>query len=118
MAAQTVEVSTAQISVTKGTNLTDQVLATVGGAVQEVQIKKVERIGDVTTYFIIIIHDNVATTALEWTKREVAITKGATDKLDEALAVLAGNTVGVDIDLLEINGDVYTYTVIDVHLNA
>jgi hypothetical protein len=117
MAAENLEYTVEQVSVTKGTNLTDQVLATINGAIKEVQIKKVERIGDVTTYTIIIIHDDGTPINLEWTKREITVTKG-TNVEDQALATVAGLTQAVDIDLLEQNGTTYIYTVLAVHLNA
>ena len=38
--------------------------------------------------------------------------------LAEVLATVNGNAVGIDIELLEINGDFITYDVVIVHLNA
>lgn len=112
------EVSTFEVTLTKGTDITDQPLATVGGAIQGLTIKKIQRSEQDTIYQIIVIHDATGTTALELTKRQVPITLGATDILDQVLATTAGATEGVDIEFLERNGDVLTYDVMIVHLNA
>lgn len=117
MAAQTLELSTFEVTVTKGTNITDQVLATISGAIKTVQIKKVFRIDNKTTYNILVVHDDGTPIALELTKRQIAVVEG-TDVLSVALATVAGATQAVDIELLEINGTTRIYDVLAVHLNA
>jgi len=114
-----IEVSTFEVTVTKGTDVTDAVLATVGGAIQSITIHKIERIGDATTYQIVVIHDATGTTAIEFTKREVTIVKGATDLLDQVVATTAGNTEGIPhVSLLEQDSSNYLYEVFIVHLGV
>ena len=117
MAAETLEVSTKQITVVKGTEQEDQTLATLSGAIKSVQIKKIERIGDSTTYTIVIVHDDGTPITVQWSYQEVAVTKG-TDLLDLTLVTNNGVAQGVDIDLIEINGNVITYGIVDVHLST
>ncbi len=117
MAAETLEYSTFEVVMTKGTDITDQVLGTVGGAIKEVQIKKVFRIGIKTTYNIIIVHDATGTSIVEVSKRQISVVEG-TDVLDGALGTFAGITKGIDIELLEINGTTRIYDIVDVHLDA
>ncbi len=117
MATQTLQHSTFEVTLTKGSDITDQVLATISGAIKTVQIKKVFRIAGKTTYNILIIHDDGTPIALELTKRQIAVVEG-TDVLDGALATVAGATEAVDIELLEINGTTRIYDVLAVHLNA
>jgi len=118
LAAETLEVSTKQIVVVKGTEQEDQTLATLSGAIKSVTIKKIERIGDSTTYTIIIIHDDGTPITVEWSYQEVLVTKGATDILDLTLVTNNGVAQGVDVELIEINGDVRTYGIVDVHLST
>jgi len=117
MAAQTLEVSTKQIVVVKGTEQEDQALATLSGAIKSVSIKKIERIGKSTTYTIIIVHDDGTPITVQWSYQEVLVTKG-TDILDLTLVTNNGAAQGVDIDLIEINGNVITYGIVDVHLST
>ncbi len=117
MAAVPLEYTTLEITTTKGTPLTNQVLATVAGAVQKVKILKRTRSGDKTIYTILVVHADAGAVNLEWTYDEVAVTKG-TDVTDIVLATVAGTVQDVDVDLLEINGDIITYAVFVVHLNA
>jgi len=49
--------------------------------------------------------------------QEVLVTKG-TDLLDLTLVTNNGVAQGVDIDLIEINGDIITYGIVDVHLST
>lgn len=117
MASQVLQTSTFEISVTKGTNATDVVLGTIAGAIKTAQLKKVFRKGLITTYNLVIIHDDGTPIALEYTKRQIAVVEG-TDVLDGALATVAGAAEVVDVELLEINGTTRIYDVLAVHLNA
>jgi len=117
MAAQTLEYSTFEVTLTKGTNITDQVLGTISGAIKTVQVKKVFRVDQKTTYNILIVHDDGTPISVELTKRQIAVVEG-TDVLDGTLATVAGLTQAVDIELLEINGKTRIYDVLAVHLNA
>jgi len=121
MPAVALEFTTLQITVALGASLTDQVLGTIAGAVSTngggVRIVKRERSGDSTIYTILVVHDTTGAVNLEWSYREVKVTKG-TDVTDATLATVAGIIQGTDISLVESTGDIITYAFFVIHLNA
>lgn len=59
MAAVSIEVTTREITVATGTDVTDVVLATVAGAIQSVAVNKISDDGQGNTlYQIVIVHLN------------------------------------------------------------
>lgn len=119
MVAVPLEYTTLQVTVTKGTPVTDVVLATIAGAVQKAKVLKRERIGDKITYTILVVHADAGAVNLEYTYDEIVVAKG-TDVTDIVLATVAGVVQDVDVDLVEINGinNDITYGIFVVHLNA
>ena len=120
MVAENLEFSTFQATITEGTDATDVPIATVGGALKEggIQIKKRKRTDDgKIIYDILVVHTDVGSNALEYTKREITVTEG-TDVTDQVLATVAGVTQAVDIAEIRHVDDKITYAIFAVHLNA
>lgn len=119
MVTENQEFSTFQATITEGSDLTDQVLATVGGALKEggITIHKRKRTDDgKIIYDIIVVHTDVGSNILQWTKREITITEG-TDVLDQVLATTAGAAQAIDIAEIRHVGNKITYVIFIVHLN-
>jgi len=113
-----VEYSTFEVTLTKGTNITDQALGTVGGAVIEVNIRKETRTqDDKTRYIITVIHNATGSTILQVTKRQISVARGTASSLDNALATTGAATVTnkADVLLLESNETNILYDVLLVH---
>lgn len=117
MATQAVEFSHFTITVTKGADVEDVVLGTLGGTIISVTITKIKETTDTITYHIIIIHDTVSTTALEYTTKQFVKTDG-TDALDVVLDTVAGASQAAFASPTDIREDQTTYELIVVHLNA
>jgi len=120
MATENLEFTTHQATVTIGTDATDVVIATVGGALKEggIQVKLREITGDgKIIYDILIVHTDTTTNALEYTKREITVTKG-TNVLDQVLATIAGPAQAIDIAEIKSVNNQITYAIFAVHLNA
>lgn len=117
MVAVPLEYTTLEITVTRGTPVTDQVLGSVAGAVQKVKVLKRERSGDKTIYTILVVHADAGAVALEYTYDEIAVTKG-TDVTDVVLATVAGVVQDVDVDIIQRSDKIINYAVFVVHLNA
>ena len=117
MTATDIEVDSYTITVTSGINNSDVVLATIGGAIKEITIEPIQTIGNITTYLITVVHDDVGTTALEWTSRTLAVTKGTTIT-DQVYGTIAGLAQQSFAKLQRTKDDLSTFDLIIVHLNA
>lgn len=117
MTATDLEVDSYTITVESGVNQSDIVLATVNGAIKDIRIDPIQTRGDFTDYLITIIHDDVGTTALEFTTRTLTVTKG-TSVIDTVLATIAGLSQASFAKLQRTEGDKSTFDIIVVHLNA
>jgi len=121
MVSENQEFTTHQATVAEGTDVTDVVLASVGGVLKEggIQIKKRKRTDDGNIiYDILVIHtDAGGPTALEYSKREITVDEG-TNVLDQVLATTAGPAQAIDIAEIRHVGNKITYAIFIVHLNA
>lgn len=119
MVSENQEYSTFEATITEGTNVTDVVMGTVGGALLTggTVIKKRKRTDDgKIIYDILVVHTVTGTTILRYTKREITVTEG-TDVLDVALATTVGAAQAVDIAKIRQVGNKITYVIFIVHLN-
>ena len=117
MTATDIENSVYTITVTNGTDQSDVVLATVNGAIKEINIIRRLTKGNVSTYDIIVTHDDVGTTALEWTSRSLTVTSGTTIT-DDVFGTVAGVVQAAKSFAIETSVGVTKYDIIAVHLNA
>lgn len=117
MTATDIETSVYTITVTNGTDQSDVVLATVNGAIKNIDIIRRMTRGNVSIYDIFIHHDDVGTTALEWTSRSLTVTSETTIT-DDVFATVAGVVQEVAAFAVQTSGDVVKYDLIAVHLNA
>jgi len=117
MTATDIETDVYTITVTNGTDQSDVPIATVNGAIKEINIIRLDSSGESSTYNIVISHDDVGTTALEFTSRSLDVTKGTTIT-DDVFATVAGVVQAVKSFPIKTGGQVVGYDLIAVHLNA
>ncbi len=117
MTATDIEVDVYTIDVADGASLTDQVLATVNGAIKEISITRVSQSPGSNKYNITVVHDDVGTTSLEWSSRQVTVTQG-TPITDQVFGTIAGVAQASKAIIKSVSNGVAVYDVIIVHLNA
>ena len=117
MTATDLEIDAYTVSVTSGTNQSDVTLATVNGAIKEINIRRRQAAGNVNIYDIVVVHDDVGTTGLEWTVRTVTVESG-TDIVDTVYGTIAGLAQASKVIATHSQGNNTTYDILVVHLNA
>ena len=118
MAAQTLETSHFTVDVTKGTAIADAVIGTVSGAVHGAKAIKINEVGNVVTYQIIVVHDDGTPAALEYSFVTQDLTENTTPDLSNTGLTVAGATQAVDISFNNQVGSVNSFDIFVVHLNA
>ena len=117
MSATDLEIDSYTIEVVSGTNQSDIPLATVNGALKEINIRRRQSKRNTSVYDIVIVHDDVGTTALEYTTRSVSVTSGTTIT-DQVYATVAGLAQASKAIATHSERGITTYEIIVVHLNA
>jgi len=118
MVAQAVEYDAYSITVVDGTPQSDIVLATVNGAIIEVNITRTRGKGTESDYEIVVVHDTVGTTLLEWSVVSFTVTKGTTIT-DAVFATVAGASQAAKvIKTQDLPENKTRYDILVVHLNA
>jgi hypothetical protein len=117
MTATDIETDVFTITVTHGTDASNVVLGTVNGAIKDIDIIRIAVGGEVSTYHIVVHHDDVGTTALEYTTRSLDVTNG-TPVIDDVFATVAGVVQKAQGFPTIRKGELSSYDLIAVHLNA
>ena len=117
MTATDIETDVYTITVENGVDVSDATLATVNGAIKNIDIIRIATKGNISTYHIVVHHDDVGTTGLEYTTRSVDVTNGTT-VTDDVFASVAGVVQKAQGFPITRKGELTGYDLIAVHLDA
>lgn len=115
MAETDLEIDGYSITVTSGTPLTNQTLATINGTIKEINVKRRRSRDSSSDYDIVIIHDDVSTTPLFWSVVTIKLTKGI-PIVDQVFASVSGVVQAAKVLATSSSGSVTTYDVLAIHL--
>jgi len=115
MTVTDLEIDGYSISVTSGTPLTNQALATVNGDIKEINVRRRQSRGSGSDYDIVIVHDNVSTTTLLWSVITIELTKGI-PLVDQVFATVSGVVQAAKVIATSSSGNRTTYDVLAIHL--
>jgi len=117
MATQVVEYSHFTITATKGTDVDGATLGTVGGAIIDVDIEKVNESSTQIEYQVVVLHTATGTNNLEYSIRSFTKTLG-TDAQDVSFRTNEGAAMGQNITPISNFGNNIKNQILIVHLDA
>ena len=118
MVVQAVEFSTFTFDVTEGVDVDDAVIGSVGGAIISATLTRTKSKGNIHSYSLVVVHDDVGANALEYSVRQTTITNGSAFSADNVFRTNAGVAQAAAVIRHTGKGEDNTYDIIVVHLNA
>lgn len=118
MATQAVEYSTFTFDITEGVAVDGATIGTIGGVAIGYHLTRTKSKSKIHSYQLIVTHDTVGTTILEYSVRQATITNGDAFAADTVFRTNEGAGQASAVIAHTRAGEKTTYDIVVIHLDA